>query len=316
MDKRAAVLAVGSAAAAAVGYLAWRRRKHAEVEPAPPGGWPAKAFDVNARTSAPEHFCHPAFPTLPAETAAVMASRKPFAAKDVLTLWDGSKRTGPEHLEWMLQHLKQHVQKTAPGFRNIGHTGGASYEIHDELTAKGDGYGYFRLNCTVNVSPAMFTAVVMNPLSIAAIDPTLRYMTFDACAYPDGRTWLVYWRAKPPAPLLWDLDGFDLSTYKVDTDGTIWQYSVSVPHEISEAKTAIRAVNMYWGYKLVPVNGGQQTQLTLVCQSALNNAVPKWLGNKFVCQVLADYVRGVERAVGLWTASGKMQALQARCGLS
>merc|ERR1712083_1082651 len=121
-----------------------------------------------------------------------MASRKAFAPDDLLTLWDGTKRTGPAHLDWMLGHVKDHVEESAPGFRNIGTSDGRDYEIHDELTAKGDGYGYFRLKGTVDVSPVEFVASVMNPLTIGAVDPTLRDMIFlhATPSYPDEHTWL------------------------------------------------------------------------------------------------------------------------------
>jgi hypothetical protein len=136
-------------------------------------------------------------------------------------------------------------------------------------------------------------------------------------------TWLTYWRASP-AWLLPDIDGFDLTGYRTEPDGTIYQISVSVPcspfadvssffvacsrrfgggallllldvsnmvltltpnpysattqvpDEIARS-SADRGHDMYWGYKLVPIAGGTRTRLSLVCQTNLNNWIPKGL---------------------------------------
>lgn len=50
----------------------------------------------------------------------------------------------------------------------------------------------------------------------------------------------------------------------IDDDDTIWQASVSVPDEISSPSGTTRGVDMYWGYKMVPIDNGNGTRITLL----------------------------------------------------
>ena len=133
---------------------------------------------------------------------------------------------------------------------------------------------------------------MMDAKILGELDHTVRCLDYVA-EYPDKKTWLTYWRASP-APLLNDIDGFDLTGYRTSPDGVVWQISVSVPDEIARS-SADRGHDMYWGYRLEPIDGGTRTKLSLVCQTRLNNWIPKIFANMKVGQVLAHYVRTAER---------------------
>lgn len=121
--------------------------------------------------------------------------------------------------------------------------------------------------------------------------------------------------ARSPGRLLWDLDGLDLTATFPEEGGTIYQVSVSAPSEIPQSPSAVRAVDMYWGYELVPLDGGARSRLTLICQTRLNNIIPTWLANRFVGDALSDYVRTAEQTGLAYTAAGKADALRRKRGL-
>jgi len=130
-----------------------------------------------------------------------------------MTLWDGSNRTAYNHIEWALDHVRAHTLGDVSGFRDYGEHHGVTYEIHDGLTAAGEGAGYFRLSADLDVAPAAFASLVMDAPLIGEMDETVRALDF-VTAYPDGQTWLCYWRAAPGFPF-WDVDGLDLSAVSV-----------------------------------------------------------------------------------------------------
>lgn len=109
----------------------------------------------------------------------------------------------------MLAHVRDNTLQGAKGFRRYGETDGVLYEIHDNLTAAGNGAGYFRLSGELEVPPHHFASLLMDAPLLGEMDHTVRSLDFHV-AYDDGRTWLCYWRAAPGFPF-WDVDGFDLS---------------------------------------------------------------------------------------------------------
>lgn len=78
--------------------------------------------------------------------------------------------------------------------------------------------------------------------------------------------------------------------------GCAWvQYSLSVPEHLPDTPSlAIRAVDRYWAYKLVPIDGGKRSKLTLLCQTNLFGWMPQFLVNMKIGEVLSDYVRTAE----------------------
>ena len=67
---------------------------------------------------------------------------------------------------------------------------GYSYEMHDALTAKASGAGYFRLHAEIDVTAELFIALMMDTHALMAMDHTVRAMDFVA-TYPDKQTWLT-----------------------------------------------------------------------------------------------------------------------------
>ena len=108
----------------------------------------------------------------------------------------------------------------------------------------------------------------------------------------DGKSMLTYWRASP-SPVLRDIDGLDATGFHVDKDGTVWQISTSVVDVISPLPSANRGIDMFWGYKLEPIEGGR-VRVTLICQTKLNNFIPNSLANMKIGQVLSDYIKTAE----------------------
>ena len=253
--------------------------------------------------------------SLQTSTAALFEG-KSWDSSSQLRLWDGSRRTASGHMDWLLTHVKETTAHDAPGFRVTGSHNGVEYGLHDNLTATAAGAGYFRLKAEISTSPELLTALMMDAPAISQMDATVRAMDFfTAFDEPDvaGKTWLVYWRASPSAFLL-DIDGFDISGFRKEADGTVYQISISVPDEIPHASYVSRGMDLYWGYRLEPLKNGK-TRLTLICQTELNNIVPKGLANSMIGDVLADYVRTAEMTAIKYTADGKADALLKRYGL-
>eukprot|EP00548_Thalassiothrix_antarctica_P018307 CAMPEP_0194192874 /NCGR_PEP_ID=MMETSP0154-20130528/72449_1 /TAXON_ID=1049557 /ORGANISM="Thalassiothrix antarctica, Strain L6-D1" /LENGTH=136 /DNA_ID=CAMNT_0038916675 /DNA_START=29 /DNA_END=436 /DNA_ORIENTATION=+ len=88
--------------------------------------------------------------------------------------WDGVEGTASEHLEWM---HKQAVSLTSEErrneFRPYGKRNGCSYYIHDELTSKANGYGFFKIEATLCLEPRDMVARSMDMEGLATIDKTV-----------------------------------------------------------------------------------------------------------------------------------------------
>ena len=259
------------------------------------------------------YFFRDGYPHLRNETRAVLDG---LTIGRTLTLWDGTKRTPSGHMQWLHDHVRWHTEPALGGFRRTGEHAGVVYEMHDALTAKGDGAGYFRLTTELDVPADAFVSLLLHAPTLAAMDETVRAMDF-AGTGSDGQTWLVYWRAAVGFPF-WDVDGIDLTGWRRDEeDGTLWQISVSTPEEAPHAATASRGWDLFWGYKLVPIGeDGERTRMTLLCQTDLRNYVPKFLANSKIGEVLADYVRKAETTTKEYLADGRAQKLMVRFGLA
>ena len=153
----------------------------------------------------------------------------------VLRRWDGELGNFQTHLNWMLEHAKSYTDVHKKGFRHYGQHNGITYEIEDELTKSGGGEGYFRLSGEVDISPELVIAQVMDAQSLGELDPTVMYMNFLHRYTTDRNSRLCLWIAAPGFPFQWRM-GLDLTTWKVDENGTYWQVNdtmalgTSIPH--------------------------------------------------------------------------------------
>ena len=105
----------------------------------------------------------------------------------------GPRMNYKQHMNWILDHVQRYMDDNAPGFRKTGEKEGIVYEIHDQMTAKLAGAGYFRLKADVNVSKELFIALLMDTKAIAKSDETVVILG-TVKEFEDKQTWLMYWR--------------------------------------------------------------------------------------------------------------------------
>ncbi|GBG34293.1 Hypothetical Protein FCC1311_105162 [Hondaea fermentalgiana] len=246
---------------------------------------------------------------------------KPKCRDDaVFKRWDGVEATAKDHLDWMRDHAREFADPDKAGFVPQGVKDGVVFEIHPEMTRQGNGNGYFRVSGEVDISPELVVALALDAETLIAEDKTMRYVKMIHSFGDSGQTHLGFWVAAPGlpfnmqdpidmytlVPFAWR-DSADLSGWRRDADGTLWQIATSLPDEIPTFKpkrgtcwkpSSIRAETRYWAYKLEPLDGGKRTKVTLLCQTQLNGFIFGALVNPVVGQVMAAYIRDFEK-VGL-----------------
>jgi hypothetical protein len=111
-------------------------------------------------------------------------------------------------------------------------------------------------------------------------------------------------------------DGLDLTRYKKDEDGTVWQFlaAMSGDYFVSQPKE-VTSIGQYFLHKLEP-NGNGATKMTVICQIILNGWIPKFLSNMIICNVLIDYMATIEDQVKEQKASGEHQELMSQLKLT
>mmetsp|Transcript_29515 Transcript_29515/g.43141 ORF Transcript_29515/g.43141 Transcript_29515/m.43141 type:complete len:282 (-) Transcript_29515:452-1297(-) len=227
--------------------------------------------------------------------------------------WDGVVGTAHDHMDWMHQQAKSLMSEERKGeFREYGERNMCKYFIHDELTQEGDGYGFFKIEGTLQLEPKDLLACCFDFKEMPEIDATVVMMkvlkTYLGEKKGDPFCAAVYWANAPGFPFYYR-DGVDLSGYKKDDDGTVWQLGVSAKgNDFVSIPGGISATDRYWAYKLEPQGNGT-TNVTLICQTILNGWIPKFLNNYFVCSVLSDYMVNLENEVKKNKESGAHQKL-------
>ena len=282
----------------------------------------------------PFAFYHPEYPNFHSETDGLFKTtfgdgsqiNFKLSSSAQVTAWDGATRTVEEHFDWMKHHIMEYAKADAPGFVKDGEIDGVVWEMHKELTTKHRNVGYFRLRAKVEVDPKTFASLMADPHQLFAMDDTVRIMDFDRSPkYKSNvqgirKVWLAYFR-QAPGFMLPDLDGVDVSGFEVQSDGTVVQASIGLPHIVPDFAgkwypKAFRSWDMHWGYTLKPVDDGKHSELVLICQHDLRNwMIPTYLANKMVGQTLADYVRTAEKVGKRLVETGEASSLRELHGL-
>lgn len=246
--------------------------------------------------------------------------------------WDGAVGTAQEHMAWMKAQAQSFMSDERHAeFRPYGKRKGVQYYIHDEMTARGNGYGFFKLVGTFDFEPKDFIACMFDYRLIVEMDETVVLMktlqtyTQEQKGHNPFVT-MCYWCNAPGFPFQYR-DGLDMSGYLLDggDDGTLWQLSTTIrSEEFQSHPNATAATNRYWAYKLEPVleycdetkSDRIRTRTTLVCQTQLNGCIPKFLSNYMLCSVLIDYMAATEEIIHKNKKRGKHAALLKELQLS
>lgn len=225
--------------------------------------------------------------------------------------WDGVEGTAETHMDWIYTNAKSLMsQERRSEYRPYGEKNGIKYFIHDELTKEGRGHGFFLLEGELELEPRDMVAAMFNFSQTAESDPTVVYMkVMKTYKNPKDFVCAAYWCNNPGFPFSYR-DGFDLSGYRKDDDGTMWQLAVSArgKDEFVSMPGALKAVDRYWAYKLTPIGNGK-SKVTLICQTQLNGYIPPFLSNYFVCKVLIDYMSTTEEKISKNKQNGSHQSL-------
>lgn len=234
--------------------------------------------------------------------------------------WDGVEGTAESHLDWLQEQAKSLMsEERREEYRPYGEKNGIKYYIHDELTAKGQGYGFFKLEGTLQLEPKDMVASMFNFDQTAESDATvvlMKVLKTYSFRQSSSRPFVTaaYWCNAPGFPFYYR-DGLDLSGYKVEGK-TLWQLSVSAKgKDFVSMPGSLAAEDMYWAYRLEPNSDGATTKTTLICQTKLNGWIPKVLSNYYVCSVLIDYMSTTEENVRKRKESGEHQKLLKRLEL-
>lgn len=221
------------------------------------------------------------------------------------TRWDGVEGTAESHMDWLNDQARSLMSdERSSEYRAYGEKRGVKYFIHDEMTAKGGGYGFFKLEGTLQIEARDMVASMFDFHQTAESDETVVLMRNIKTYKEKGDGPFVaaaYWCNDPGFPFYYR-DGLDLSGYRKDDDGTYWQLSVSAKgKDFVSMPGAIAGEDLYWAYRLVPNDDGT-TKTTLICQTKLNGWIPKFLSNYFLCAVLIDYmVRSYQKTGKAWS---------------
>jgi hypothetical protein len=242
--------------------------------------------------------------------------------------WDGKEGTAHEHAQWVLEQARSLTSaERAHEFRPYGNKNGNQFYIHDAMTIEAGGYGMFKIEATLDVSPQDVLAVVFDMEALASADPTVVLCkviaTYRGTKLGDPFQAVAYWCNNPGFPFAYR-DGIDLTTYHRDMEedgsSTYWQLSTSLhgtdqgDHKDSSCfkSQGIPATDRLFAYKLVPSkndNGSTTTHVTLLSQTVLNGYIPKFLSNRMICTVLMDYMKTIEIQVKRRKESGEHDAM-------
>mmetsp|Transcript_20927 Transcript_20927/g.37069 ORF Transcript_20927/g.37069 Transcript_20927/m.37069 type:complete len:297 (+) Transcript_20927:79-969(+) len=228
-----------------------------------------------------------------ARAPSLASLKSKFGDDAVLTRWDGVEGTAAEHIAWMLEQAQTLTHPDCQGFEGKTDYRGIKYEMHTNKTREAGGSGFFRLSGKIDLTPETVVALAMSMTAMSGTDETVLLLD-TLYEYSDKKTALVQWVNEAGFPFHWR-DGVDVSSWTRDENGVYWQVAVSVASDIADfASGSVRAENMYWGYRLEPLNDGTQTKVVLISQTALNGWMPKWLVNMMLGKVLSDYIRTLE----------------------
>lgn len=221
------------------------------------------------------------------------ASLQKQIAENRWSRWDGVEGTAESHMDWIHQQAKSLMSEDRQDeFRPYGEKKGVKYSIHDKLTAEGNGYGFFKLEGTFAIEPRDMVACMFDFGMTAEMDETVVMMKH-VKTYQKKKTGpfvvAAYWCNAPGFPFHYR-DSLDLSGYKKDENGVVWQFSVCAKgNDFESMPYSLAAQNRYWAYRLEP-SGDGLTKVTLICQTELNGWIPKFVSNYVVCSVLIDYM--------------------------
>lgn len=227
--------------------------------------------------------------------------------------WDGVEGSAESHMNWMHEQAKSLMSDNRRDeYRTYGSKNGFEYYIHDELTAQGRGFGFFKLEGTLQLEPRDMVAAMMDYPQLAESDKTVvlmkRLKTYRQQKNNQPFVMAAYWCNAPCFPFYYR-DGVDLSGYKKDDDGVVWQLAVSAKgNNFVSMPNALAATDRYWAYRLIP-NGDGTTKMTLICQTEINGMIPKLFFNRLMCSVLIDYAATTEKAILKNKESGQHQKL-------
>jgi len=217
--------------------------------------------------------------------------------------WSGSRGAAKPLLDETWRAVREAASEGADaGWVALGQHAGATLEYHPERTARFAGNRFFRLQRRLAIAPEAVVGALLDAKTIVELDATVRYCSniaeFEAT--PDSHTRLVTVCASAgPRPLFVDRDDLDLTGWRRDADGTLWQASVTVPHHLASVSTAVRNHTQVWGYRLKAVRVGSETHTdaTLVSMTEIFGWLPKVLVHAIITRVLADYLATLERVV-------------------
>jgi hypothetical protein len=227
--------------------------------------------------------------------------------------WTGDEGTVEDHATWIHEQAKSLMSdERRDEFRPYGKKRGFQYFIHDELTADADGCGFFKIEGTLQLEPRELLAFVFDSESIANADKTVIMMkviaTYLGKEKGDPFNAVVYWANDPGFPFN-VRDGLDLTGYKKDEDGTVWQFATALSGDyFASQPKGVTSIDRYFSYKMEP-NGDGTTKTTMICQTILNGWIPKVLSNAMICNVLIDYMATIEAQVKERKASGEHQKM-------
>ena len=224
------------------------------------------------------------------------------------TRWDGTTGTSQEHMAWARDTMK--ALFGAAEFRPYGRHDGCEFFIHDDLTQQGHGFGCFKIEGRIfDVQPRDVLRLCFDMSKIIQLDTTtVFYKLYPSYAINNNNNnnnetsfvAPVYWSNDPGFPF-YVRDGTDLTGFMRDEEdpNVIWQLGVGVAIDnyTSQPGRALKATDRYWAYRLEPAAGGTGTKVSIICQCCLNGWIPKFLSNYFVCKVLIDSLRTMEKTV-------------------
>lgn len=233
--------------------------------------------------------------------------------------WDGVEATAQEHGQWVLEQTRSLTSASRHGeFRPYGSRNGCEYFIHDALTKDGEGSAFVKIQGRLKLEPRDMVAWMFDLPGLRDADETIVIMkvlgTYPGADVDDPFTSVIYWANAPGFPFA-IRDNADISGFQKDDDGTVWQFSTSVPGDVASQPGAIKGTDRYWGYKLAPVGDGT-TDVTLVCQTLLHGYLPKFLANRMVCRVLIDYMTTIVSEVEKKKRTGEHAALISQLDLA
>lgn len=267
--------------------------------------------------------------------------------KKEFRLWNGRLGTSDEHMDWLYNFIN--VQVTSEdGYRKVGGRKDSNnndnnsskitttYEIHDELTTKGDGCGFFRVKARVNAPSDLFLCFMMDAPSMGMADPTFRVLDYSQTDPSSAKeekskdntatTKFCYCRVSPSS-FMKNVDFFDLTGYRRDDHGRLYSLAISCDTTstannnscdttmittsssyttndetatstkmLPTHKRCNRAIDMYRGWILTPVNGDKtKTNVTAIYQGNLNSGIPNALTNRMVGNAISTSIRLYEK---------------------